>query len=80
MKNYIDKVISYIIVFFTKVGESIKKFFSKTYKSTERLITGDGDVEDVSNYITYLAVVYYIGLIIGMVIALVKHAKNNANK
>ena len=80
MKNYIDKVISYIIVFFTKVGESIKKFFSKTYKSTERLITGDGDVEDVSNYITYLAVVYYIGLIIGIVIALVKHAKNNANK
>ena len=80
MKNYINKIVSYIIVFFTKVGESIKKFFSKTYKSTERLITGDGDVEDVSNYITYLAVVYYIGLIIGMVIALVKHAKNNTNK
>lgn len=80
MKNYINKVVSYIIVLFTKIGESIKKFFSKTCKSTERLITGDGDVEDVSNYITYLAVVYYIGLIIGMVIALVKHAKNNANK
>lgn len=55
----------------------IKDFFVTNYNSAKRIVSGQGTDEDVCNYLSYLAVIFEVFFVIGLVGGLIKKAKTN---